>query len=230
MAAVVSITGFGSANMLIPFASLIIDLKQAIVLVAFFHFFSNAFKLIDLWRSVDWRIFAVYGLPSIVFAVIGAWLLGSADINLLAIGFAGFIIMFSVYSLINPRWTLPDKGYVLACGGMLSGFTAGVIWLGGAIRSLFLVSAGMTKEVYIATGATIAVVVDLSRISVYVVNGSLGAEYHWYIIPLILVAFLGTRIGIRLMKWMPARAVRNAVLVMLILVGLKMMMEQIPLL
>lgn len=226
-AAVASVTGFGSATLLIPFAGLVIDLKQAIVLVAFFHFFSNVFKLLTLRRSVNRRIAVVYGLPSIAFALLGAWLLGSADVAVLAIGFAGFIIVFAIYSLINPSWTLPDRNSVLVAGGVLSGFTAGLIGLGGAIRSMFLVSTKIEKEVYIATSAAIAVVVDVSRISVYLASGSLATEYYWYILPLIALAFIGTRVGIRVLKQLPGQMVKKSVLVLLILVGLKMLLEQI---
>jgi hypothetical protein len=225
-AAVASVTGFGSATILIPFAGLVIDLKPAIVLVAFFHFFSNAFKLVSLRRFVDRRIALIYGLPSIAFALLGAWLFGSVDVAALAIGFAVFIIIFANYSLISPSFTMPDRNSVLVVGGALSGFTAGLIGLGGAIRSMFLVSAKIEKEVYIATSAAIAVVVDVSRISVYLASGSLDAEYHWYIVPLIAIAFTGTRVGIRLLKQLPSQVIKRAVLALLLLVGLKMLLEQ----
>jgi uncharacterized membrane protein YfcA len=225
-AVVASVTGFGSATVLIPFASLVLDLKQAIVLVAFFHLFSNAFKLLSLRRSVDRRLLLVYGLPSIVLAVLGAWLFGALEVGALAVGFAAFIIAFAIYSLLKPSWKLPDRNSVLIFGGALSGFTAGLIGLGGAIRSMFLVSTRIEKEVYVATAAAIAVVVDISRIAVYVASGSLEAGNYWYIVPLIAVAFIGTRLGLRLLKRLPGSLVKRAVLGLLILVGLKMLLEQ----
>lgn len=225
-AAVASVTGFGSATILTPFAGLVIDLKQAIVLVAFFHFFSNAFKLVSLRRFVDKRIALIYGLPSIALALLGAWLFGSVNVAVLATGFAVFIIIFAIYSLISPSLTLPDRNSTLVVGGILSGFTAGLIGLGGAIRSMFLVSTKIEKEAYIATAAAIAVVVDVSRISVYLASNSLDAQYYRYIIPLIAIAFIGTRVGIRLLKQLPGQVVKRAVLVLLLLVGLKMLLEQ----
>lgn len=225
-AAIASVAGFGSATILIPFAALMLGIKQAVVLVAFFHFFSNAFKLLSLKRSVDRRIAVVYGLPSIIFALLGAFLFSSVDVDVLTIGLAGFIILFAIYSWLSPSWSLPDRNSVLVAGGALSGLTAGLIGLGGAIRSMFLISTGIKKEVYVATAAAIAVVVDVSRISVYLASGSLDAQYYWYIIPLIAVAFIGTRVGIRLLKRLPEQVVKKAVLVLLFLVGLQMLLEQ----
>jgi len=225
-AIVASITGFGSAAILIPFAALVIDLKQAIILVAFFHFFSNAFKLLRLRQSVNWRIMALYGVPSILTAYGGAMLLERINIEVVSIVFAGFIITFALYSLINPSVSLPDKKGVLVVGGAISGFSAGLIGLGGAIRSMFLISAKLKKEVYVATSAAIAVVVDITRLSVYVFNGSLNTEYYWYIAPLIIIAFAGTSLGIRLLAKLPGMVVRQLVLMFLILAGINMLLRQ----
>ncbi len=49
---------------------------------------------------------------------------------------------------------------------------------------------------------------------------------YWYIVPLIAVAFIGTRLGLRLLKRLPGSLVKRAVLGLLILVGLKMLLEQ----
>lgn len=223
-ASVASLTGFGSATMLIPFASLIIELKQAIILVAFFHWFSNIFKLLGLWRSTSWRVFLLYGIPSSITAYAGAMLLERVAIDIIAVAFAAFIILFSVYSLINPTWSLPSKNSLLVFGGALSGFTAGLIGLGGAIRSMFLISTKIEKEAYIATSAAIAFITDVTRLSVYVVNGSLESQYYWYILPLIIVAYVGTRLGVRLLKRLPETVVKRAVLVMLMLVGVRMIL------
>jgi hypothetical protein len=91
---------------------------------------------------------------------------------------------------------------------------------------MFLVSTHIEKEVYVATAAAIAVVVDISRIAVYMASGSLESGNYWYIVPLIVVAFVGTRLGLRLLKRLPGLLVKRAVLGLIILVGLKMLLEQ----
>lgn len=224
-AAIASITGFGTATILIPFTSLIIDLKQAIILVAFFHFFSNLFKLIGLRRSVNLRLLLLYGLPSIATAYIGAMLFGKLNIELISTIFAVFIIVFAIYSFIKPKWSLPDRQGVLVFGGALSGFTAGLIGLGGAIRSMFLISTKISKEAYIATSASIAVFVDITRISVYTYNGSLDNQYYIYVLPLILIAFSGTFIGLKLLSSLPELVVKRSILILLVLVAMKMLFE-----
>jgi uncharacterized membrane protein YfcA len=56
-AAVAGIAGFGAATLTVPLLSWIIGIKQAIVLIAFSHGFSNLFKLLQLGKSVDIRSF-----------------------------------------------------------------------------------------------------------------------------------------------------------------------------
>ena len=225
-ASVASVVGFGSATMLIPFATLVIGLKQAIIVVAFFHGFSNLFKLIQLRQVVNLRLLLLYGIPSIATAYFGAVLLGRLSVETIELAFGIFIILFVVYSFVNPSWTLPEKDSILVTGGLLSGFTAGLIGLGGAIRGMFLISTRIKKETYIATSAAIALVTDITRCSTYLVNHSLESRYYWYIPVLIVVAFGGTQLGVRLLlKRLPELIVKRAVLVMLVLVGIYMLLS-----
>ena len=229
-AAVASFIGFGIATMLIPFAALVVELKQAIILVAFFHWFGNIFRLSRLWRETNWRILLLYGIPSVATAYAGAMLLDRISTGIITLAFAAFIILFAIYSLASKNWVLPARSGLLVVGGALSGFTAGLIGVGGAIRGMFLISTRIKKEVYIATSAAIAFVTDITRVSVYVVNGSLETKYYWYILPLIAIAYIGTRLGVRLLKRLPEIAVRRAVLTMLVLVGIKMILDYLGIL
>jgi hypothetical protein len=56
--------GFGSATILTPFVAMVIDIKAAIVLVAFFHFANNLSKFTILRKNIHLRLVFVYGLPS----------------------------------------------------------------------------------------------------------------------------------------------------------------------
>jgi uncharacterized membrane protein YfcA len=219
-AAVASIAGFGTATMTIPFLAWIVGIKQAIILVAFFHGFSNLFKLGSLRRNLDWRLFLLYGIPSVITAVIGAYLLDVVAPGDVGLGVGIFLIIFAVFSCVRPGWKMPQNMVTLVSGGLLSGFTAGLIGLGGAIRGAFLVSTHLRKEAYIATSAAIALGTDIARCVTYVANGSLDAKYWWYLPVLFVVGLLGTRLGVRMLRFLPETVVRRVVLMALILVSL----------
>lgn len=224
-AAVASVAGFGSATMTIPFLSWIIGFKQAIVLIAFFHGFSNLFKLIQLRQAVNVRLMLWYGIPTVITAVVGAYLLEIVAPETIGLGIGIFLISFAVYTFINPSQTLPEREYVLVTGGLISGFTAGLIGLGGAIRSAFLISTNIRKEMYIATSASIALGTDIARCTTYLVRGSLDSQYYWFIPVLFIIGYAGTRLGVRLLRWLPELAVKKIVLVVLLLVSISFILN-----
>ncbi|MCD4719215.1 MAG: TSUP family transporter [Desulfobacula sp.] len=81
----------------------------------------------------------------------------------------------------------------------------------------------MEFPAYIATAAAIAIMVDMSRISMYIAQGALERIHIMWIIPLVVVAFLGVVIGRRLLRRLNEEIVRKAVLAALLLVGIKML-------
>ncbi len=144
-AMIATITGFGSATILTPFVAMAIDIKAAIVLVAFFHFANNLTKFALMRKSINLRLVLVYGLPSVISALVGAWIFGSVDVSLITLFFSIFLVTFSLYSIFKPKIRIPEKDIILGIGGLISGLTSGLIGVGGAIRSMFLISTFLRK-------------------------------------------------------------------------------------
>jgi len=119
-----------------------------------------------------------------------------------------------------------DRKY-LALGGVLSGFFGGLSGNQGALRSAFLLKAGLDKEAFIGTGTVAAVIVDAARLIVYGIgfyslHFSGVREIQGLVLAATAAAFLGAFIGARLMKKITLRAVQILVGAMLMLVGLAM--------
>lgn len=220
-----TVAGFGSATILIPFMSLALPIKQAIVLVAFFHCASNLSRTGFFKKSINKRVFLTYGLPSVGAAYIGARLLNYFNAGPLTIILAVFLLAYSVFSLFIPDLSVPESRKTLIAGGLISGFSGGLIGLAGAVRSLFLVSTKMHKEMYIATSAAIAVMTDVGRISVYLSEGTLRREYFIYIIPLAVLAFIGVYAGKHLLARLEGKLVKRIVLASLIAVSIKLLVS-----
>ena len=224
-AAIASVAGFGTATMTIPFLSWLVGFKQAIILIAFFHGFNNLFRLIKLRHAVNVRVMLVFGIPTVITAIVGAYLLEFVAPKGLGLAVGIFLILFAIYSLIDPTRILPDKSYILITGGLLSGFTSGLIGLGGAIRGAFLISTKIQKEMYVATLAAIAILTDIARCTTYVVRGSLESQYYWYIPVLFVIGYAGTQAGVRLLRRVPDIFVRRVVLVLLVLVSISFILN-----
>jgi uncharacterized membrane protein YfcA len=70
----------------------------------------------------------------------------------------------------------------------------------------------LPKEQYIATIASIALLVDATRIPIYFGHGFLDKQYLRYIPVLFVIAFVGSRTGKQIVKKLPAEVFRKLIL------------------
>jgi len=110
-------------------------------------------------------------------------------------------------------------------GGLVSGFFGGLSGNHGALRSAFLIKAGLSKEAFVATGVVIAVLVDAVRLLVYgasfAVSGfsALGGAVGGAVVVATLAAFAGAYLGVRLIGKVTLRAVQLVVAQGMALIG-----------
>lgn len=218
-----TLAGFGSSTILIPVAVMFMDLKTAIFLVACAHLFNNTFKIKAFWNKINFKVFLLFGIPSIIAAFSGAMLITVVPVEIIKRMLAIFLIVFVVYSFFKPKFAIKQTNTNAIIGGSLSGLLAGVIGLGGAIRSAFLIVFNLPKEVYIATSAAIAFVVDITRIPTYMFSGIVQDSSYYVLLPfLLLCAFFGVKTGKALLGKISQDTFRRVVLVALLLVSLKL--------
>jgi len=222
-AAFATIAGFGSSSVLLPLALFFMDFHSALLVVACFHLFTNCFKIKLFIKNIDTKLFVEFGLPSIFAAFLGATLVSSLDVLLLKRGVGIFLFLFTSYSLSKKNFTLKRGLTVSLVGGTLSGFFAGLIGLGGAIRSTFLVALNMPKEAYIGTAALIAVIVDLIRVPTYLyLHRTYDMNYIKLMPLLFLTAYLGVLSGKKLLHKMDQELFRKIVLLSLLAISIKL--------
>ena len=68
-------SGFGLGTILLVVFALWFPIEQAIVMTAIVHFINNLFKLLLTHKNIDKKILLKFGLPSIIGALGGAFLL-----------------------------------------------------------------------------------------------------------------------------------------------------------
>lgn len=176
-------SGFGLGTILLPVLALFMPLTVAVAATAIVHLANNLFKFAITFKQINWKITFLFGLPATIAAIAGAFLLSNLGVpkniyswekyglngEITSIGLViGFIIIvFAIFELLtNFKNIAIDKKW-LPLGGLLSGFFGGLSGNQGALRSAFLIKTEISKEAFIATGVIIAVLVDLTRLSVY---------------------------------------------------------------
>lgn len=231
--------GFGLGTMLTPvFYFIFQDVVIAIAGTAVVHFLNNVFKFLLMRKSVDWKVFVPFGAAAIPAAFLGAYLLIFAEksnivlakysvsnqefeVLLLNVIYAVVLIAFALIELI-PSWSLAFSKQKLWLGGAISGFFGGLSGHQGALRTAFLIKYKLDKEVFIATGIMVALVVDVVRLSVYSSKYQISAlDGSWdYIVIALAAALVGAISGKLLLKKIKMKFLTNFISVFMILFGL----------
>lgn len=220
-----TLAGFGSSTVLLPLAVLLFDFRPALVLVAVVHIFGNMGRIMYFRHGLDRRTLLLFGLVSVLCTLPGALLVTKIDQTTLK-GLLGlFLIGYTLLALTNHLHRLKSRAMTMILGGASSGFVAGLIGTGGALRGAFLNALHLPKETYIATAGAIALAVDLTRLPMYLKEGFLPEQYYWYVPPLFVIALVGSYVGKKIVNTLPQAAFRRIVLVAIGLIGIAFVTE-----
>ncbi len=235
-------SGFGLGTLLMPAFAVFFPLEVAVGATAIVHLANNIFKLLLVGRMADIKTVLRFAIPASIMAVIGDLLLNYFanvqpvteytvagrlfTIIVVKLVIAVLIAAFAILEL-SPRFEKLsfDMKYI-PLGGALSGFFGGLSGQQGALRSAFLIRAGLNKEKFIGTSVVSAVVVDVSRLTVYgvtffsknfeILKNQVGIGL---ITAAILVAFLGSFIGSRMVKKITMNTIKVIVGIVLLLLA-----------
>ncbi len=222
-----TMAGFGSSTIFLPLASYVFDFQTALVLVAIFHFFGNLSRIAFFRHGLEKNVLLLFGVPSFVFSLIAATLVGELSQILLTFMLGLFLIVISTAFLLRPKLAFPANAKSLVLGGGISGFIVGLIGTGGALRAAFLTGLKMEKEKYIATAAVIALGTDATRIPSYISAGFLSEQYYYLILILFGTAVAGSYVGRKIVTTINQDKFKKMVLIAVILVSIKFIVDGI---
>ncbi len=228
-------SGFGLGTILLPAFALFMPIEFAVALTAIVHLCNNVFKIALLHEHIDYKILRHFGVFAVLSAFFGAFCLNyldtktvlysynccgkQFDILLLNAIMAAIMLFFALYELIPALQKMAFDQKYLPIGGVLSGFFGGLSGHQGALRTAFLLRANLEKQALIATGVSIACLVDFTRIAVYstkLENAADTIDYKILFIS-ILAAFLGSYLGNKFIQKITLKTVQIAVAIGLII-------------
>ena len=226
-------SGFGLGTLLLPAFALFMPLEHAIAMTAVVHLLNGLFKLALLRKHIDRTVLLRFGLPAVLAALLGAWLLSRLgtlpalhaysafghrfEILPLKLVIGVLLLLFALIELVPKLRDMTFDARWQPLGGALSGFFGGLSGMQGALRSAFLARSGLDKQAFVATGAAIACVIDVSRLAVYA--GTLlsvfGTLDHRLLAGAVLAAFAGAWLGNRMLHKTTLRGLQRVVAAML---------------
>jgi uncharacterized membrane protein YfcA len=236
-------SGFGLGTLLMPAFALFFPINVAVAGTAVVHLANNLFKAALVGKFANARVVIKFAVPAATFAAMGAFVLGfisemdplfryglggrTFEVTLAKVVIAVLIATFSILDVLPRFQNLAFDPKYVPLGGILSGFFGGLSGLQGALRSAFLIRAGLDKEQFIGTGVIAAVVVDISRLVIYGstfflkhVSSVWESNVAGLTVAGIISALLGSVIGVRLLKKTTIKTVQLIVGVMLLLTSM----------
>jgi uncharacterized membrane protein YfcA len=231
-------SGFGLGTILTPVFMIFFPVDLAIALTGIVHFFNNVFKLFLVGRNADREVLLRFGIPAVIAAFAGAWLLlqltdlkplfsyeiADRKFEVFPVKFiiSVLLIIFALMDLIPYFSKLQFGKEKLPIGGALIGFFGGLSGNQGALRTAFLIKAGLSKEAFIGTAVVVSTFVDFTRLSVYASRFSKSGlqENITVVICATLAAIAGAFIGNKLLKKITLKFIQKLVAVMLIVLSL----------
>lgn len=215
-----TIGGFGSSVFFVPLGNFYFDFFSVLGLTAIFHLSSNLSKIFLFKRGLDKRLLLYIGLPSVVFVVLGGIISKFFNTYFLEIFLGIFLIGLSTLFLIKSKIVVPAKNRNAIIGGSLSGFSAGLLGTGGAIRGLTMAAFNLDKSVFIATSAFIDFMIDFSRTIVYYNNGYIHKHDLKYVPFLLIIGLLGSFLGKKVLAFIPQSKFRRLSLYLILIIGI----------
>ncbi|MFC1537959.1 TSUP family transporter [Candidatus Latescibacterota bacterium] len=230
-------SGFGLGTLLLPLFTLFFPVPVAVATTAVVHLLNNISKVFLVGRYADRNIVLRFGIPAVIAAFGGAWVLGyisymdrvysytifnsTFEIFPVKLTIGILMIVFGLFELIpllnrfhfGPEW--------IPAGGVLSGFFGGLSGHQGALRTVFLTRAGLRKEAFIGTIAIIGASVDVMRIFVYGLHrfSNIEKDTVLFVFVATVSAWAGSFLGSRLLKKIKLRIIRIIIGCMLLLLG-----------
>ena len=220
-----TIGGFGSSVFFVPLGNFYFDFHSVLGLTAIFHLSSNLSKIFLFKKGLDKRLLIYIGIPSILFVVLGGIASKFLDTYFLEIFLGLFLIGLSLIFLIKSKIVFAASKKNAIVGGSLSGFSAGLLGTGGAIRGLTMAAFNLEKSVFIATSAFIDFMIDFSRTFVYYNNGYIHKHDLKYIPFLLVIGLVGSFLGKKILTFIPQPVFRKISLYFLLFIGIATLVQ-----
>jgi len=217
-----TLTGFGTATIMVPVLLLAYSLPETLLLSGMVHWFGNLWKIGFFWSGLRWRLILTFGIPGLLFTWIGASLVYSISQAILAPVLGGFLMLYTIFIFFNQSFRLPATNKIAVLGGIISGFMCGIFGVGGAIRGAFLSAFNLPKAVYISTAGCIGLIIDTGRLTRYLLEGTTVTSVPlWSLAVFVGASFVGALIAKRLVDRIPQQQFRVVVMVFLFAVAIR---------
>lgn len=169
-------TGMAGGVTMAAILSYILGIKVAIPVTTCALIFSHASRTALYWRDTDWKIskrVLLFGLP---MTVVGALIFTVLDPKVVALVFAGVLALSFPIKYWARRRGVKTGPKLLAFASSIWGMLAGNVTGPGFFLAPFLLGTGMNRLTFVGTLATITLVMNVVKLSVFGVTEFMNVQ------------------------------------------------------
>ncbi len=221
-------TGFGGSLIMVPFISLVWDIRQAVVIIAVLNLTSSLFLVIESRPHVAWRDalgLVAWSAPGLV---LGTLALARVDVDLMTVVLGVFTILASVH-LARQRAkvieTRPPHLAVEGAVGVMAGTLHGMLGTSGPVIVPYLAHRVRAGAALRATILAYLLSLDVLRLGGYVSFGLVSREVLVRSAILLPVAFIASHLGGSVQARLPERVFRLIVAGLLFASGIMLILR-----
>lgn len=191
--------GMAGGIVLLSFMTFFLPLNIIVPIHGVVQLVSNSYRTYLLRKNIRWPIFYYFciGLP--FGALTSIYLIKKIDNPKYALILIALLIFYVVFkpkklpSLKIPYWSFSFIGFLVGFLGPLIGAT-------GPAIAMFFLRDDLNKEEVVATKSSVQIAGHIIKIPTFLYLGFNYQDYTLLLIAMILMTFVGTRIGVKLLS------------------------------
>ena len=189
-------------------------------------------NLIIAWknrRAINWKLCAALTTLVILGNIPGAYLLKNADTGIIKVVLGFVVIYLSVEMFLNENRKKKKKSSKLALGivGLLAGLVAGIYGVGALLGVYVNKITNDTKE-FKANANVVYFVSDTFRLCLYIAWGIVTWDIVKQAVILVPFMLISLFVGMKLSDYINEKAARRIVILMLIISGTALIVNNWP--
>lgn len=191
-----TVTGFGSSTLMVPVVALFFPLPQTLLFVGIIHIANDIWKVVLFKRGINWKLILNFGIPGVLTSIMGSYFISISPPESVYFFFGAFLLLYAFLTLTAHEIKIKKNTFSLRIGGLFSGLSAGLLGMGGPVRTVVLESYNLKKEMHLFVSGLTAFFIDFPRLITYVANGvTIPQSLFMFLIPLIFISFVSAEVG-----------------------------------
>lgn len=226
-ASLASVTGFGSAAILLPVLIYFFDAREGVAILTVVQLIGNLSRVWFNRKEIQWSVVKKFAIGAIPATLLGGMIFAVAPLPILSRFLGVFLLLIVVGRRLVRGKSIKMKLEWFTPLGFISSFLSAIVGTVGPLVAPFFLAFGLAKGAYISTEAISSVLVQLCKLFIYGTTNTLSMHALLVGTTLTPALILGALVGKKLLDKISEDVFRRIIEIVLIVAGSLMILGQL---